>query len=200
MISKFSFTFVFYLVLFNTTIFAQSIDFSEELRASIDTSLQLKLLASLDSLVLQIRTNNISENLLLQKESKLSKAIFEEVYSCEKSCQDASCKVSVALLNCYPIGKGRFLNQIAYYKQEENNSKVLQILLTVIAHRENGNITFSTPLNYYTETWKEEQIGSVTYRFREEVKVNRAKRFAEKNIQLAERCERPVQSLSYLLF
>lgn len=199
MISKFPFILLCYLALFNSVIFAQSIDWSEELRISIDKTLQRELLTSLDSLVLQIRENSVSENLLLQKESKISRAIFEEIHSYEKSYQDSSYKVSVTLLNCYPIGKGRHLNQIAYYKQKENSSKVLQMLLTVIAHRENGNITFSTPLNYYTETWKEEQIDKITYHFRDTIRMSRAEEFAKKNIQFARRFERPAQSLSYFM-
>lgn len=199
MINKLFFIFICYIPLSNSIILAQNISYGNNFIQSVGKNLQQELFTSLDSLIDQIRNNNIKESLLWKKESKLSKAIFEDIHSYEKSYQDSTYKSKVFLLNCYPISKERYLNQIAYYRQEENNSKSLQMLITIIAHKENKKICFSTPLNYYTETWKEHQVGSITYYFRDKINIHRAEKFAKKNIQFSSRFKKPVKYLSYFM-
>lgn len=199
-ISKLTRLFISVLVLAYTSVtFAQNLHCSNELKKSMDKNFQQELLTSLDSLIEQIRNNNVSENLLWQKEDKISKVVFEGVHSYEKSYQDSTYTISTALLNTYPIGKDRHLNQIAYYRQNENSTKSLQMLLTVIAHSKNGNITFSTPLSYYTDTWKKQQVGGITYFYRDKIRVDRAEKFAKKNVAFAEEFKKPPQSLKFFM-
>jgi len=196
---KIFFTFIFQIALFNSVNFAQKMDCSDVLLESLDKEFQQELLTSLDSLVGQIRRNQISEKILWQKESKLSKTIFEEVHSYEKSFKDSTHIISNSILNCYPIGKDRHLCQIAYYRQKESNSKSLQLLLSILVHKENGILTFSTPLNYYTDTWKKQKVGSIEYYYRDNIRIDRAEKFAQKNILFASRFKKPVQSLHYFM-
>lgn len=185
--------------LLTTNAFPQNIELSDELEKSIDTTLQVKLLTALDSLVEQISRNDVSDNLVWKKEAKFSKAIFEEVYYYEKSYKDTSNTISISLLNCYPIGEGQYLNQLAYFKQSDDTPKSLQMLLSVVAHIEHEDIAFSTPLSYYTKTWKKQKVGSIAYYYRDRFRLDRAEKFAQKNVLFASRFERSPQEFRFFM-
>ncbi|MEL7220895.1 MAG: hypothetical protein AAGJ93_06215, partial [Bacteroidota bacterium] len=199
MSNKLLLTVIFCVSSYTSNGFAQNVDSSDQLLASIDSSFQKELLGALNLLVEQIRAESLNEDILWQKEIKFSKAIFESVHSYEKSYQDSANNIEVSLLNCYPIGKGRYLNQLAYYNHQDSSPKSLQMLLTIVAHKKKGKITFSTPLSYYTETWKKQQVGSITYYYRGAIRLDRAEQFAKKNSQFAERFKKPVKSLNYFM-
>ncbi len=160
---------------------------------------QLDILSSLDSLISQIRNNDVSENLLWEEERQLSKVIFEEVHAYEKSFEDTAHTVRAELLNVYPIGKERYMNQIAYYRLDQNDKKSLQMLFAIVAHREEERIEFSTPLHYHTHTWKEKQIGEISYHYRDKINEGRAERFVQKNRQFAHRFKRSPQALKFYM-
>ena len=181
--------------LFISVIFTQNLECSNELKEHIDEA----LLTSLNSLIKQIENNTVTEDLLWKKEKHFSKVVFEDIYNYEKSLKDTSYKISTTLLNCYPVGRGRHLNLIAYYRQNKNSPKTLKMLLTIIAYKESENITFSTPLSYYTEFWKTQKIGSITYYFRDKINEERAEKFAKKNVQLARKFKQAPQNLKFFM-
>ena len=199
MIDKLFCVFIYCLFLIIYSVSAQSVELSNELKENIHKNIEAQLLVALDSLVAQISRNSVRDNLLWEKEAKFSKAIFEDVHYYEKSYRDSTNKISVSLLNCYPIGKGQYLNQLAYYKQSDIGPKSLQMLLNVIAHMEDGNITFSTPLHYYTETWKQEKVGSVMYYYRHKFRMDRAETFAQKNVLFASRFKKAPQQIRFFM-
>lgn len=197
MISKLFYTLCLFLITSST--FAQYIEVSNELKKSIDETVQAQLLPALDSLVAQISRENISDNLIWEKEAEFSKQAFENISYYENAYRDSSNIISRVLLNSYPIGKGRRLNQLAYFKKSDNSPKTLQMLLSIIAHTEDESITFSTPLSYYTDTWKARQVGNITYHYRDDFRLDRAETFAQKNILFASKFKKKPQSLRFFL-
>lgn len=185
MIYKLFYTITCFVFLISFETLAQDIEYSNELKEKIDEDVRTPLLSALDSLTSQIAVNSVNEKYFWKKEALFSKAIFEDIYNYVESYRDSSKAISTSLLNCYPIGKGRYLNQLAYYKQTDGASKSLQMILNIVAHVNNGEITFSTPLSYYTKTWKEKKVGSILYYFRDNLNIERAELCAQKNMTFA---------------
>ena len=103
-----AFTLACCLLFIHFTTFAQQVSLSDQLKKSIDESLEIRLLPALDALVIQISENNVRDSILWKKEAKFTKAIFEDAHRYELSYRDSLSVISRALLNCYPIGEGLF--------------------------------------------------------------------------------------------
>jgi len=180
---RFFYKVILFVFLISSESFGQNVECSDNLKEHVQT----QLLIALDSLVGQIILNTVNVNLLLKEESEFTKGIYEEVHIEIESFQDSLNILSTSLLNSYPIGSDRYLNQIAFFVQKDNEPRSIQMILKLVAHLSDGNITFSTPLRYYTETWKEKTIGSITYHYRNELNNSRAELCDTKNTIIASR-------------
>lgn len=199
MIYKAYLTLTYLLIMIPFSVFSQNIAISDQLTKSTDENLKTQLLPALDSLVVQISNNDVSRDLLWANESEFTKAIFEEVYHYESSARDSINVINRTLLNYYPIGKERFLCQLAYFKTTDQEPKTLSMLLTVIAYREGVDISFSTPLGYYTDSWQEKQVGTITYLYRNKLRLDRAEKFAQKNELFSSRFKKTPQTFRFIM-
>ncbi len=172
---------IYFLLIIPVSILSQNIAISDQLKYSINENIKGQLLSALDTLVLQINRNNINPSLVWKNEDKFTRAVLEDVHLYESTYQDSLSHMDRTLLNTYPIGEGRHLCQIAYFNQGNDESNSLKMILNVIAHTENKDITFSTPLSYYTDSWEEKKVGSISYYYRDKFRSDRAKKYARKN-------------------
>ena len=186
-------------LLLATSTSAQTLECSDDLKESISMIAGEELISALDFLVNSICQNRWSEDMLFKEESQFTKVVFEEVSNYVESFSDSNTVVNYSLLNSYPIGEDKYFNQIAFYKQNIDDDKTLQLMLSVIAYKSNANYYFATPLKYYTQTWKEKEVGAVTYHYRDSLRLDRAEKFSQKNLDFALKFNSNVQFFDFYM-
>ncbi len=177
---------------------AQNITINESLATLIQENQDTESIIAMDSLIAQIKADDIKEDLIHQTDLKLSKSIFESIHKHVFKDNDSQEKIEVALMNYYPVGVNQQMYQVAFSKKKENVES-LEIIYNFLAHSESGTITFSTPLRYWTQSWKAEKISFITYHYRDKIQTERAENFAYKNMVIAKRFKTPPQSFHFYM-
>ncbi len=156
------------------------------LNYSMDSITKVNFDESLESLFLEINRGNIREDLLTFKRAELTKSQLQELVSFETKKDTSEAKIGdKQLINVYPISANEYFISIAYI--EPNSKPVPKLLYTIhlIATKENGNFTFSIPIDYLTRHWKTETTGNITYHYRTRLNKIRAELFEKNNTEIA---------------
>lgn len=155
------------------------------LKYNIDADKKERILNALDSLFKQLAHNNLDKKYIAKKQAGLTISTLQMFQSYENSKDSTSLKVKdKQLINFYPVTKSKYALSIAYISYENTLPKILY-LLNLIAKDDNGEISFSIPIDYLTRYWKTEVIDNITYHYRDTINKKRPIIFNKKNTQIA---------------
>ncbi|GEM_PF-493695 len=190
-------TVVFTLILLpSSEVKGQSIVKPKYLNLEIDTTIEKEIYAQLDSLFLQIEEGRISEQILGDRNAKLSKACLSELNSQNTDFMF----LRRELLNFYHLGNHKYNLDLAIYSYDKKEGKtVLTKIINLIAEKKDEDIRLSLPLDYLTRTWKRKKIGLSTYFFPSEMDVENAEIFDLKNKAIAAKLGEAAEGFDFYL-
>jgi len=160
----------------------------ENLRIDIEDTLKNKILNSLDSLFFQVDQERVDERLLDQSDQNvfnLTKGVLSWLSNETTEKDSIPNFYKRQLINMYPVSVNEYFISIAYMGIKNDEIPVLKTISNLIASKNNEKIVFSIPLNYLTRRWQTKTVGNVTYYFKGELNLERAKLFDKKNNQIA---------------
>jgi hypothetical protein len=168
--------FIFTFLITNTAFTQSSIIKPSHLNYEIDTLIKAKILARLDTLFLQIKSNKLDAKLIGKGETEFNtlKSFSELEVHKKDSIADF---YKTQLINIYPISNNDYWISLAYIGQKNKETPILRCIINLIASNIGDKIIFSLPTQYLTKTWKSEVVGSITYFFRDKLNKARAKKF-----------------------
>jgi hypothetical protein len=148
---------------------------SPSLRITGDSAEQRMVLDSLKSLFHQIHTGRLTSDLVNGRDSSLTNSVL-------LSFREMGDSDVAVVVNDYPVDAGRQMISIAFL-----SGTGLEAMLTILAERASGRVTFSIPLSWITRYWKKKVIGRITYYYPGVLDTAAAKAFDENNSRIAKR-------------
>lgn len=152
-------------------------------KSELDGITENRIISALDSLYDDMSDFNLSDQYLTNELKELTSSALRRYLISplkRKKLRPEDC--SYQLINLYGLGESRFFTSVSII---DKNSSELNYIIDLVATIKDENITFSSPLNYYTRFWKTHSVGNLTYHFRDTIDLNRAKIFDNKNNQIA---------------
>lgn len=178
-------TFQLFLII-SSTVAQDIIVKPEDVKYPMDSITKMNFNQTLESFFKDIGQGTVNPDYLTAKRSALTTSILEEIVSYETSKDSTTVKIQdKQLINIIPVSDDAYSFSIIYTNQNENSLPTILYILNLIATDTNGKITFSIPIDYETRYWKTEEIGNVTYHFRDKINKERAEAFNEKNTKIA---------------
>ena len=162
------------------------IDKPTYLRFPKDSVLVHTLTTSLDNLFSNLNEDKGLDQFLMQDQVVLTTKtlnIIKEYNNQYKN--DTVNTVSHQLSNVYPINNTSFKININGFLSRSQKSPTLLYSIRLIAKEAKEGFKFSIPLKIETKYWKIKKIGNITYHYRNDLNINRAKLFNKKNNSIA---------------
>jgi len=170
------------------------------LNCKTDSSTKSKIFTSLDTLFNQIKNGKIDLALIYKENAELCISTFKSFSGIEESKKDSIADFyKEQLINIYPISANEYWISIAFIGSKNNEDPVLKNIINLIAVNVDNNIAFSLPTRYLTKTWKTKFVGDITYFYRGKINIGRAKRFNNKNTEIANRLGLKPERLSFYM-
>ncbi|CAM1346975.1 hypothetical protein [Tenacibaculum insulae] len=170
----------------NSAIAQKTIKIPRFLQNSMDSITKQNFNQSLETFFLEMKQGKLNEDLLTPQRADLTKSQLQELVNYEtKKDSTAKKNQDKQLINIYPISKDKYFITISYIYQNPETNPILLYNINLIATESSDKFTFSVPLDYLTRYWKTETVGNITYHFRENINIERAKIFDNKNIEIA---------------
>ena len=181
------------VLLFTLTLILSSITIAQEavlkprfIKNEMDSLTAISFNSSLQAFFSEMAQGEINDQWLTADKAALTKSQLQELANYEihkdSSVTDLQDK---QLINLYPISANQYFISISYCREGQDSNPILFYVINLIATKEKDKFTFSVPLDYFTRYWKTQTVGNITYHFRGEIKVGRAKLFDEKNTEIA---------------
>ncbi|AZJ35222.1 hypothetical protein [Tenacibaculum singaporense] len=170
-----------------TTLFAQeAVIIPRFLYNPMDSISKQNFNQSLESFFSEITKGKINKSLLTPKRAELTQSQLQELISYETKKDSTTSKLQdKRLINLYPISNNDYFISISYTHQKPKSNPTLLYIFNLIATKEGNKFTFSVPIDYLTRYWKTQVIGNITYHFRDNLNIERAKLFNKKNSEIA---------------
>lgn len=170
----------------NSAIAQETIKIPRFLQNSMDSITKQNFNQSLETFFLEMKQGKLNEDLLTPQRADLTKSQLQELVNYEtKKDSTAKKNQDKQLINIYPISNDKYFITISYIYQNPETNPILLYNINLIATESSDKFTFSVPLDYLTRYWKTETVGNITYHFRENINIERAIIFDNKNIEIA---------------
>ncbi len=167
---------------------------------AIDSLTKKRINTSLELLFSNIIKGVSNSKYLTSKHIKLTESSLKVLEGYESRKDSVTLKIQdKRLINMYPISDHEYSLLISYTIYKSDVKPKIAYLVRLIATENNGNITFSIPLEYYTRYWKIKEIGNVTYHYRGQINKERALLFDQKNTKIANRLGVKPQKLNFYM-
>ena len=169
------------------------------LRISLDDSTKNHLLEKLDTLIAQAKRGQRPAALVSVKDSAFSMDMFASLQTIGDNTTDSIPGFyKPSLINVYAVSPTEYLLSLAFAGIKDGRP-VIKAVMQMLATIDSGNITFATPLTYYTRNWHTKQVGNVTYHYVDRINLKTAALFNEKNTRMAQKLQLPVDTLDFYL-
>jgi hypothetical protein len=156
-----------------------------DIKAVIPAKTEFKLLNALDTLLIHASAGNTRISEVGSPDAALSLDMFNTLKGIENNEKEKDPNYyKPQLVNLYPIAANRYMVSIAYLGHDSDAAS-LRTIVDLIADMNNGQVTFSIPLDYLTRNWKISRIGLITYRYDDTFNRTRAVQFDKNNIRIA---------------
>lgn len=173
---------------FISAVAQKTIVIPKHLQNSMDSIKKQNLSQSLETFFSEMKVGRIDEDLLTAKRADLTKRRLQELVNYESKKDSLAQKIEdKQLINIYPISDNEYFISISYTYHNRDSNPILFYIINLIATSEKGKFTFSVPIDYITRYWKTKIVGNITYHFRNEINIEKAKVFDIKNIAIAKR-------------
>lgn len=158
-----------------------------DLKLGADSLVVAKILTNLDTLYAQINTDSIKDPYIGKERSILTKEVLKSWKNTELNEADSIPNFyKKQLVNLFRIAPNQYMLQIAYLsKGSATTPPTLRMMIQLVANVEKEQVQFSVPLTYLTRRWSSQEIGNITYYFRDSIKSKRAGQFDERNTAIA---------------
>lgn len=189
-----------YLLTAGTTVAQSQIFKPAYLRCRMDSTTKSRIFISLDTLFAQIKTGKLEPSLICKENSELSISTIKSFSGIEESKRDSNANFyKKQLINIYPISANEYWISIAFIGYKNSEGPILKNILSLIATNVDNHVEFSIPTKYLTKTWKTTVVGDITYFYREKINLIRAKKFNDKNIDIATKLGLKPEKLNFYL-
>lgn len=170
------------------------------LNCKIDSLTKSKIFNSLDTLFYKIKSGKIDPVLIHKENAELSISTIKSFADIEKNKKDTiSNFYKKQIINIYPISPNEYWISLAFIGLKNNEMPILKSIINLIATNVNNNIVFSIPTTYLTKTWKTKTIGNITYFYRDNINIDRAKKFNSKNSEIASKLGLKPERLNFYM-
>lgn len=170
------------------------------LNCKTDSSTKSKIFTSLDTLFNQIKTGKINPSLIYKENAELSISTIKSFAGIEANKKDSiSNFYKKQMINLYPISANEYWISLAFIGFKNNEIPILKNIINLIATNVDNNIVFSIPTKYLTKTWKTKVVGDITYFYRDNINIDRAKKFNNKNTEIANKLGLKPERLNFYM-
>ena len=136
-----------------------------------------RLVSSLGKLLGSLQTDIEKNEWIYQPQLLQTAILIDEIRDAPKAKEGESPLHRQAhLSNVIPLDDDRFFLQVAYFAKEKD-VPVLLSSVELIAHRTKDGYRFSAPLARNTKHWKTQRMGNMTFHYRGEINLAKAKEY-----------------------
>ncbi|WP_154402435.1 hypothetical protein [Mucilaginibacter endophyticus] len=172
---------------------AQSVTVGKNIHTDIPGITKQQIINALDSLVYKIGAGKLNINDVEQDKGGLTVSILKDQ---QADINDTTSQKQ--LINMYPVALGQYFISMAVMSSS-GPAPSLKKIINLIACDRGGKITFALPLNYLTRLWKIRKVGNIIYHYQDEINIDRAKKFNEKNTLISTKLGLQPEVLNFYL-